>query len=341
MKIIADESIPALDYFFQDQGELILKNGRMISSVDLKSADILLTRSVTQVNQSLLENSSIKFVGSTVAGLDHLDANYLNASGIKWFAAEGCNAMAVAEYVVCVVAALQKQNLLIAPKLRAAVIGVGRVGQFVVEKLKQLNIDVLTCDPFRKDGPAFNHTDIQHIQDCDLICLHTPLTMHGDFPTYHLIEKTFLQRQKSGAVLLNAGRGAVIHFNDLQQFGNHLHWCFDVFENEPHVDFNIVKKAKIATPHIAGHTLQSKIRGVEMVYEFAIANQIIAEKSIKTFKYPDHKISLAKNTHWRDFVLGVFDPAKLTEAFQLQSDLFDSLRKDLHRHEFAFVESVL
>lgn len=353
MKIVADENIPLVDHYFGSYGELLLKPGRLITRDDLFDADILLVRSVTRVNKLLLHDTPVKYVGSTTAGADHMDTEWLDQSGIKWGVAPGCNATAVAEYVVCVIAALQKQDLLMQSKPRAAVIGVGYVGRLVVKNLKALGFEVLECDPLRADKEKdFCHTAVENIQDVDFISVHTPLTKHGKFATYHLIDKEFLTRQKSGCVLLNAGRGEVVSFKDLKQYGKHLTWCLDVWEDEPHIDLEVLRLASIATPHIAGYTIESKIRGIEMIYQHAIdigivksapgMPELLSAKPAKLSVIPAQSSVMPAKAgiqFWQDKVLSVYDPRTTSEHMKNSlltgKESFDHLRKTFpERHEF-------
>jgi erythronate-4-phosphate dehydrogenase len=345
VKIVADENIPLVAHYFGQNAELVLKSGRSITRDDVSAADILLVRSVTKVDRLLLHDTSIKFVGSTTAGADHLDTEYMDQNGIAWSIAAGCNAEAVAEYVVCVVAVLQKKELLQRPRLRAGVIGVGHVGRLVVEKLIALGFDVVQCDPFRAEIESdFSHTDIADFHNLDFISIHVPLTHHGKHPSFHLIDKNFLQRQKQNCILLNAGRGEVISFADLKMHGNHLIWCLDVWENEPQIDLEILSSAFIATPHIAGYSVQSKYRGIEMIYHAAVEKNILPSSHvISDVKYPEKSIVMSENKiTWQDVALEIFNPLTVTEWMKenilTQSRSFDELRKTFpERHEFAFV----
>ncbi|MGB6976081.1 MAG: 4-phosphoerythronate dehydrogenase, partial [Gammaproteobacteria bacterium] len=255
LKIIADQQIPWVTELFSAWGEVVQLPGRSIAHEHVVDADILLVRSITQVNQNLLQHSRIKFVGSSTAGTDHIDLAWLQHNHIAHATAKGSNAIAVAEYVVCCVAALQKQGLLTGNKLRAGVVGIGHVGTQVVQRLKTLGFEVLCNDPPRvQQEPGFISTPLTDFQNLDLICLHTPLTTTGEHSTHQLIGKDFLQRQQPGCVLLNAGRGEVIAVDDLWQYGQHLVWCFDVWPHEPNIDLPLVHQTKLATPHIAGYT---------------------------------------------------------------------------------------
>jgi erythronate-4-phosphate dehydrogenase len=339
MKIVADENIPLLADYFNHANELVLKPGRAITKTDLLDADMLLVRSITKVNQELLQGTTVKFVGSATTGYDHLDIPWLDQQKISWHIAEGCNAMAVVQYVISVIAALQKMSLLNEKNVRACVIGAGRIGQAVSDKFKLLGMDVVLCDPFRND--VFK-IPINEVADFDLISLHLPLTYHDLYPTYHLIEKDFLERQKKNCILLNTGRGAAINFAQLKLYGQHLLWCLDVWENEPFIDHDILETAIIATPHIAGYSLQSKYRGVEMLYRAALSQGIIPP-SDSELNHATKVISFQNaEIDWRDAVLGVFNPLaetiKMKNTLLENSNAFDQLRKKFFdRYEFEYV----
>ena len=314
MKIVADAHIPYINEYFAAHGELVLVPGREMTSEHVKDADMLLVRAVTQVDEKLLAGSRVKFVGSITAGDDHLDTEWLDKTGISWSTVQGFNAQPVADYVVSCVAALERKQILPTTQKRAVVIGVGRIGSLVKKYLKLLNFEVITCDPLRAaKEPEFNSTSLADISDVDLISLHVPLTRSGEHPTFHFIEKTFLQRQKPGCVLLNASRGAVIDSQALMQYGAHLSWCLDVFEQEPNIDKAVLNRAAIATPHIAGYSIQSKIRGIEMIRQAACDRKLIKAKKLTSTKMPQQQLSFAgDNHHWQDIVLGIFSPLLMT-----------------------------
>lgn len=346
MKIVADAHLPYVKEYFGCDGEIHKVMGREMTAADVKDADILLVRAVTNVNAALLDGSSVKFVGSMTAGADHLDVKWLEKSGIKWCAAPGFNAPPVADYVVSAVAALMRRRLLPQKKLKAAVIGVGHVGRLVVEKLKLLEVDVVMCDPLRaRQEDGFVSTPLDQITDVDLISLHVPLTQEGDDATYHMINSEFLRRQKAGCVLLNASRGAVVDSVALMQDGVHLSWCLDVFENEPEIDKKILERAAIATPHIAGYSVQSKVRGMDMLYQRACDLGVMERQSIEPLAMPRQELNYSGTQHhWQDIVLGVFNPVVMTSMMhttilpaEYHGIMFDELRNRFqYRHEFAF-----
>ena len=100
MRIVADENIPLLDEFFAGHGAIRRLPGRAISAADVADADVLLVRSVTRVDQALLQGSPVRFVGTCTIGTDHLALDYFAAADIAWASAPGCNARGVVDYVL-------------------------------------------------------------------------------------------------------------------------------------------------------------------------------------------------------------------------------------------------
>ncbi|MEY8264236.1 MAG: erythronate-4-phosphate dehydrogenase, partial [Bermanella sp.] len=131
MKIVADENIPLLAEFFNDmcQSNLHTLPGRHMTRADLMDADILLVRSITQVNEELLEGTSVKFVGTCTIGTDHVDTAYLARHGIRFHSAPGCNAQAVVEYVLSSLLTLAERRQVPWQQLSVGIVGVGNVGR--------------------------------------------------------------------------------------------------------------------------------------------------------------------------------------------------------------------
>lgn len=268
IRLIIDEQIPLIPAFLPSQVHVRRLPGRAIERIHVKDADALIVRSVTRVNADLLEGSSVSFVASATSGTDHIDMAWCAEAGIPCYAAAGCNAQAVAEYVLSVVAWLRVHGWLSRQAFSALVIGVGHVGSRVGQLLNQLGAEVILNDPPRHERePHFISTPLESCHSVDLICVHTPLTYEGHHPTHHLINERFLSRQKEGTIILNAGRGGVIDEAALQAHHARLKWCLDVWENEPDIDQTVLRQALIATPHIAGYSAMAKFQAVKMVMQ--------------------------------------------------------------------------
>lgn len=271
MNIVADENIPLLNEFFAGFGNITRLNGRTISNADLTQADVLLVRSVTQVTAELLKNTPVKFVGTCTIGTDHIDLNYLQANHVNFASAPGCNARSVADYVISSLLVLTENRAQSLQKLTVAVVGVGNVGSQVRQQLLELGVNVIGVDPFKTEAEVGSLVSLEHaLKQADVVCVHTPLTTTGSHPTLHLIGEKQLKQMKMNACLLNAGRGPVVDNNALLvHLKSHKSFVaiLDVWESEPAPNLELLDRCLIATPHIAGYSLDGKMRGTEMVYQ--------------------------------------------------------------------------
>ena len=271
MKIIVDENIPQGKEAFDGFGEIILSNGRQITNEVLKDADILIIRSITQVNEQLLKNSKIRFVGTATIGTDHVDKEYLAKKDICFADAAGCNAFSVAEYVICAINQYLIKNGKKFSDISIGVIGYGNVGTKVVSFAKAMGMDVIINDPpleRQTDQKIFSPLD--KALEADVVTFHVPLNKTGIDKTYHLLNETNINQIKSGAMLINSSRGPVVK-NDillkrLKEQAD-LFSVLDVWENEPQLNIELLNKVDIGTPHIAGYSYEGKINGTKIIYD--------------------------------------------------------------------------
>lgn len=276
MRILADENIPLVDAFFGGFGEICRQPGRAFTPEALAAADVLLVRSVTPVNAGLLAGTPVRFVGTCTIGTDHLDLDYLAGADIAWASAPGCNARGVVDYVLGSLFALAEVTGTCLRERCYGIVGAGQVGGRLVDVLRGLGCRVLVCDPPRqeREGGEFVEMDAV-LEQCDAISLHTPLTAEGRWPTRHLLNRERLARLRPGAWLINASRGAVVDNAALLQVllqRPDLEAVLDVWEGEPQVSVALAEQCRIATPHIAGYSLEGKARGTAQIYRSLCAH---------------------------------------------------------------------
>ncbi len=271
MLIVADENIPLLDAFFEGFGEIRRVPGRAIDRATVEQADVLLVRSVTNVNRALLEGSKVRFVGTCTIGTDHLDLAYFQQAGIQWSSAPGCNARGVVDYVLGSLQTLAEIEGADLKQRTYGVVGAGEVGGRLVKVLKGLGWNVLVCDPPRQIAEDGDYVSLgQIIEQCDVISLHTPLTKSGNGATWHLFDRERLDQLKPGTWLINASRGAVVDNAALREVlleREDLQAVLDVWEGEPEVDVDLADLCVLATPHIAGYSLEGRQRGTAQIYQ--------------------------------------------------------------------------
>ena len=284
MLIVADENIPLLDAFFAGFGEIRRVPGRSIDRATVEQADVLLVRSVTNVNRALLEGSKVRFVGTCTIGTDHLDLDYFNEAGISWSSAPGCNARGVVDYVLGSLMTLAEIEGVDLPQRTYGVIGAGEVGGRLIKVLKGLGWNVKVCDPPRQAAEGGDYVSLEQIiEQCDVISLHTPLTRTGEGATWHLFDEQRLQQLQPGTWLINAARGPVVDNAALRNVlleREDLQAVLDVWEAEPEVDVALAELCVLATPHIAGYSLDGKQRGTAQIYQ-AYCEFIVQPPSIQ------------------------------------------------------------
>lgn len=270
LRIVADENIPLLEAFCGDLGTLIRVDGRSLERDQLVGADVLLVRSVTRVDHSLLEGTAVRFVGTATIGTDHIDTGWLDSQGIAFASAPGCNANSVVQYVLSVLSLfLQRNERRTLDDLTVGVIGAGNVGGHLVRVLTGLGVTVRVSDPPLEASTAkMPFAPLDEVLGCDVISLHTPLTLDGPHPTRHLLDHQRLSGLRGHQLLINCGRGAVV---DNQALLDRLRLSdaplvvLDVWENEPSPMPELLDQCWLATPHIAGYSLEGKSRGTEMI----------------------------------------------------------------------------
>ena len=263
MKIFADKNILAVESNFSRHGELHFFDGRTVCHADLLEADVLLVRSITRVDRSLLEGTKIRFVGTATSGIDHIDTDYLHEAGIHLANAKGCNANAVVDYCFTALAFAAMHRDFEFGGCRVGIVGAGAVGGLFATKLENLGVQVRCYDPLlaQSDSGEREYFPLEAVLECDAVSLHVPLSLKGPFPTSRLLSARELAALKSNAVLINACRGGVVDeraLHDLLARRNDIVTVFDVWAGEPSIDASLAALVDIATPHIAGYSKEAK-----------------------------------------------------------------------------------
>ena len=275
MKIVADENIPQVYEAFSDLGELELLPGREIAHKHLLDCQCLLVRTVTQIDHRLLDDTAVEFVGTATVGTDHVDLNYLENNHIAFSSAAGCNAEGVSEYVLGGLFALSEHKGFDPFDLKAGIIGCGNIGSRLLQKLQALGIETLINDPPLGEvgSPNYQLVDLDNIlSECNFITLHVPLTNDGDHPTWHLFDQQCLRRLNRNCILVNAARGPVVDnvaLLDLLERRSDLTVFLDTWENEPDISRALLQQVDLATPHVAGYSVEGRLLATQMILDTA------------------------------------------------------------------------
>ena len=271
MYLVVDENIPFAREAFSHLGSVTVLPAQEMTPATLQKAQTLITRSNITVNADLLTNTDVQFVGTATTGVDHVDQRYLAERRIGFAAALGCNANSVAEYVLTALLTTAHQRGISLTGKTIGVIGVGRIGSLVADKVRALGMEpILNDPPLARETGNPHYQPITEALQADVVTLHVPLTVDGPDPTLHLIGEKELSRMAPSAVLVNAARGEVVDTNALLQaltrrtIGGAV---LDVWEGEPSIRWELFSQALIGTPHIAGHSYDGKVKGTVMMYQ--------------------------------------------------------------------------
>jgi erythronate-4-phosphate dehydrogenase len=272
MKIVVDAAIPYAEQILSGLGDVTLLPGRDMDAAGVRAADVLVVRTVTRVDSALLSGSNVRFVATATSGTDHVDLEFLDRAGIGFAAAGGCNARAVAEYVLSGLCALAQQQELDLRGKRAGIIGCGHVGTMVEKLLQACGITCLVNDPpLQAQRPGDRDwRELDEVLEADIVSLHVPLVRTGAHPTLNMVDSEFLARLGNDVIFINTSRGEVVDETALCAFlDTHPRAAavLDVWCNEPAINTALLSRARVGTPHIAGYSSDAKLRATCMVYE--------------------------------------------------------------------------
>ena len=268
MKILADKYLYELEKLVPAGASLDLYDPDDGFPEDAKRYDALLIRTVTKINAKTLSSpGKLSFIGSATAGFDHVDLDYLAKCGIAFARSEGCNANAVAEYVITALYKWADERGMEMPSRKVGVVGCGNTGGRVAGYLKKMGVQTVLYDPPKAQREeSFTSSAVSDLLKCDILTFHTPLTNSGCHPTVHICSEDWLEHGFS--LVVNTSRGGVVDEEALLKSHQEeitKDYILDVWENEPLFNDEVAKKAFLTTPHIAGYSKEAKWKASKMV----------------------------------------------------------------------------
>ena len=254
-------------------------------------------RSRITIDKDLINRAeNLKFIARVGSGTENIDCDYAKIKGIEILSAGEGNANAVGEHCLSLILSLFNNiiksnneiidNVWLREDNRGieldgktiGIIGYGKTGKSFAKKLSGFNVEILSNDIVKNKGDKYSRqVSLDLIKsNCDVISLHTDLNKSSRY----LINKSFIDDCEKSFFLINTSRGQCVKNSDLVdgiKSGKILGACLDVIENESssfenlkddgNLDFLKKSEKVILTPHIAGWTLESKIKLSETILE--------------------------------------------------------------------------
>ena len=269
MKVAIDDKIPFIQGMLEPYAEVVYLPWSEFTPQTLEDIDALVVRTRVRCNANLLEGTAVRFIASATIGYDHIDTAYCDTKGITWTNAAGCNSSSVEQYVLAALLELSGRLDFKLSERTIGIVGVGNVGSKVARVATLLGMNVLLCDPPRaKKGSLSNVLILEELAaKSDIVTVHVSLSREGEYKTYGMFDQRFFNTLKSGAIFINSSRGEVVNepsLKDAIRSGKLLASVLDVWCNEPDIDTELMSMISLATPHIAGYSVDGKAKGSAM-----------------------------------------------------------------------------
>lgn len=268
---------------------------------ELYKADIAITRSSTDVDESFLEAAKkLRAVVRAGVGVDNVDIEASSKKGVVVMNVPTANTIAAVEltcaHILSAIRTFPSANAQLKNERKwkredwygtelkgkkLGIIGFGNIGSRVGKRMKAFEMEVIAYDPYINPAKATDlgiayTKDFDEILACDIITIHTPKNKE----TINIIDKEQIAKMKEGVVLINCARGGLYNedalFEALQS--KKVRWAgIDVFTKEPAISNKLLDLPNIyVTPHIGANTLESQekiaIEAAEAALEAAIGS---------------------------------------------------------------------
>ena len=346
MKVIVDDKIPFIrEAIGQIAEEVRYLPGKDFTPEAVRDADALVIRTRTRCDRQLLEGSRVRFIATATIGFDHIDTGYCRQAGIAWANAPGCNAPSVAQYLQSSLLLLAQRHGLELPRLTMGIVGAGNVGSRVAEVARELGMRVLLNDLPRQEregGAGF--CPLQTLaRECDILSFHVPLHREGPYKTFHLADRDFFRSLQRRPFLINTSRGEVVETGALLEAldeGRVADAVIDVWEHEPDISRELLRKVFIGTPHIAGYSADGKANATRMALDALC--RFFRIRAGYTILPPPPPCPHLTARSWEEACLQMYDPRADRDRLLAHPERFEQLRGDypLRREKAAYTVTI-
>jgi D-3-phosphoglycerate dehydrogenase len=244
----------------------------------ITDVDAILVRSATKVDQEALSAARrLKVVARAGVGLDNVDVKAATQNGVLVVNAPTSNIVSAAELAVALMLAAARH---VSPAHAAltrgewkrskytgielyektvGIVGLGRIGVLVAQRLSAFGMDVIAYDPYVQAGRAaqmgVRMVSLEELMtESDFISVHLPKTPE----TVGLIGADEFAIARPGLVVVNAARGGIVDeraLYDALKTGRIAAAGLDVFTQEPCTDSPLFELENVvATPHLGAST---------------------------------------------------------------------------------------
>ena len=292
-----------LDTLMAEGDLMVIAPGKMTRAQTLAAipeAHALIVRSDTKVDAEMLAQAeNLKVVVRAGVGVDNIDLNECTARGIVVMNTPDANTVSAAEHTIALILAMARRIPQADRSMRKGewerknftgiqlmgktlgIVGFGRVGRAVAERVRCLGVHEIAYDPFVPEDVA-RHLGLSLVsrldelfERADIISLHAVITDQ----TREIIDAENIAKMKDGVFIVNAARGALINDADLAaalKSGKVAGAALDVYGVEPPSPDNPLLGLDnvVYTPHLGASTFEAQEAvGVEAAH--AVINALL------------------------------------------------------------------
>lgn len=261
----------------------------------ISQAEVIVIKSVVRVDQELIDRGrNLKIVARAGTGIDNIDLNYCRQRGVRVISVPNGNSLSAAEFTIFQILALCRKavdaaravgngdfrrDMYVGSELAGKVVGIvgfGRVGQLVAERLKVFGCRLLALDPREDIQGRLDDLGVERVDELEDLCRRADIiTLHAVLnpETRHMITARELGWMKRGVLLVNCARADLIRQQDLVEVLKEKHvaaYATDVLSPEPNYYLEPEKQAYqnpllglpnvLITPHMAALTREAQRR---------------------------------------------------------------------------------
>jgi glyoxylate reductase len=294
---------PAVELLRDRYDVVINESDRVLSKAQLmrrvRGVDVIVSLLTDAIDSEVMDaaGDQLRLIANYAIGYDNIDLQAAAERDIVVTNTPGQLAASIGEHTIALMLAVARRiveadaftkahkyrqwepALLMGQEMRGktlGIVGLGRIGQSVVEIAQAMGMRVMYADEIRTKAIEKSHNVSYHsfeylVEHADVLSLHVPLLP----TTHHLINRHVLARMKPTAILINTARGPVVEERALihalktgQIYGAGL----DVFEHEPIVSDALAALPNVVlTPHIASSTIEARTEMSQLVADNVMA----------------------------------------------------------------------
>ena len=254
-------------------------------AAELRDADALVVRSRTRVTKEMLDGAQrLRLVARAGVGLDNIDVAECERRGIRVINTPSAATVSVAELAIGLMLAVlrrvpradagMKRKQWLKKELQGSelfgktvgIVGFGRIGRAVAERLKAFGARILISDPRGRTEQYWRAVSLEELlRESDIVTLHVALTDE----TKGMMSRERLALMKPSAILINTSRGAVVDEDalyDALKGGRLAGAGIDVYSKEPYDGRLCELENAVLTPHLGAETVEGQARvGKELI----------------------------------------------------------------------------